>query len=138
MSDVFVDTWAWYALADRNDADHEVAQLANEELIRRRAVLVTTNFVLDEAVTLIRYRLDHAAAVSFRHTIEQLIEDELLKVVRIDDEQESAAGEIFDRYDDADFSFTDCTSFAIMRELSLAEVFTSDRHFSIMGFVLIP
>ncbi|MEK7784217.1 MAG: PIN domain-containing protein [Chloroflexota bacterium] len=138
MSRVFVDTWAWYAMADERDADHEVARLASEELIKRESTLVTTNFILDEATTLIRYKLSHSAAVTFRRTIRQLSEDGLLIIIPVGEPHESAAGEIFDRYSDQDFSFTDCTSFAVMRELGITEVFTGDRHFSTMGFTLFP
>ena len=138
MNDVFVDTWAWYALADERDADHEVARLATDDLIEHEVILMTTNFVLDEATTLIRYKLGHAIAVKFRQTIQQLNEDELLTVVRITESQEAAAGEIFERYADQDFSFTDCTSFAVMRELELNQAFTGDKHFATMGFQLIP
>ncbi len=138
MNGVFVDTWAWYALADERDGQHEIAQLASEEIIKREVTLVATNFVLDEATTLIRYKLGHAAAVTFRQTIRQLIEDKLLTIVHITEAHEAPAGEIFDRYNDQDFSFTDCTSFVVMRELGITEVFTSDKHFGTMGFTLIP
>ena len=138
MSRVFVDTWAWYTMADERDADHDVARLASEELIKRESTLVTTNFILDEATTLIRYKLGHTAAVTFRHTIRQLSEDGLLIIIPVGESHESAAGEIFDHYSDQDFSFTDCTSFAVMRELGITEVFTGDRHFSTMGFTLFP
>jgi len=33
MNSVFVDTWAWYALADSSDTDHLLAQTANAELL---------------------------------------------------------------------------------------------------------
>ena len=138
MNDVFVDTWAWFALTDRASSEHELALLAMEDLRERQVGLVTTNFVLDEAVTLIRYKLHYAAAITFRRMIRQLIEEGLLKVIHITEAHESAAGQIFERYRDVDLSFTDCTSFAIMRELGLSEAFTSDHHFRIMGFLLIP
>ena len=60
MSRIFVDTWAWYALADTRDPDHEAAQQANERLIDQGHTFVTTNFVLSETITLIRYHLYHA------------------------------------------------------------------------------
>ena len=60
MSRVFVDTWAWYALIDKADVDHELAQLTNDELLDAGHTFVTTNFVLDEALTLIRYKVNHS------------------------------------------------------------------------------
>ena len=40
MSKVFVDTWAWYALADSADVDHKLAQSANEQLLNMGFILV--------------------------------------------------------------------------------------------------
>lgn len=134
----FVDTWAWLALIDKRDDNHVVAQVASEELIEQKTLLVTTNFVLAEATTLIRYKVHHPAAVDFRRMIRQMTSNEVLQVVRITAAHEEAAGEIFDRYREMDLSFTDCTSFVVLRELGLFEVFTGDHHFRAMGFVLIP
>jgi hypothetical protein len=138
MNDVFIDTWAWFALTDHTSSEHELALLAMEDLRERQVSLLTTNFVLDEATTLIRYKLHHATAVAFRRMIRQLIADSLLQVVRITEAHEEEAGKVFEGYDDADLSFTDCASFTVMRELGLTEVFTGDEHFRMMGFVLIP
>src|SRR3990172_7619930 len=138
MSAVFVDTWAWFALMDLDNADHEIAQLANEELFQRGATFCTTNYVLSEAVTLIRYKLNHSAALRFRRKTDQMVADGALTVMRVSEKQEVAAGEIFDRYRDVVLSFVDCTSFVVMRELGLTEAFTGDSHFSMMGFSLIP
>jgi predicted nucleic acid-binding protein len=114
MSKVFVDTWAWYALADSRDADHEAAQQANTRLIDQGHTFVTTNFVLAEAVTLIRYHLHHAAAVRFWHTLQELGAADLVELVRVSEAHESAAWDIFERYADQTFSYTDCSTFAVM------------------------
>jgi len=138
MKRIFVDTWAWYALTDSADADHSLAQLANEQLLDEGYTFVTTNFVLAEAVTLVRYNLHHSAAVRFWHTLQQLVEDELVEMVRVEEPDESVAWEIFERYSDQKFSYIDCTSFAVMRRLGLTHVFTADHHFSVLGFILVP
>lgn len=138
MNKIFVDTWAWYALADAADTDHILAQLANEQLLADDYTFVTTNFVLAEAVTLIRYKLDHTGAVQFRHMVQQLIEAGLIELVRVDEAHEATAWEIFAKYADQKFSYIDCTSFAVMRDLKLTQAFTGDHHFSILGFILVP
>ena len=45
---------------------------------------------------------------------------------------------VFFRCRDKNCSFTDCTSFVVMRELRLQEALTTDRHFMQMGFHAVP
>ena len=46
--------------------------------------------------------------------------------------------DIFERYDDKDFSFTDCVSFVVMQENGIKEAFAFDEHFNQMGFIRNP
>ena len=78
------------------------------------------------------------AAVQFWCQLQELITAELIEYVHVDQTLELAAWQIFERYADQDFSFTDCTSFAVMRNRKLTQVFTGDHHFRIMVFVLTP
>jgi len=48
------------------------------------------------------------------------------------------ARSVFFRHRDEDYSFTDCTSFVVMRDLRLKEALTTDRHFRQMGFHVVP
>ncbi len=45
---------------------------------------------------------------------------------------------LFFRHRDKDYSFTDCSSFVVMRELRLKEALTTDRHFRQAGFGVLP
>ena len=138
MNIIFVDTWAWYALADTRDQHHTIAQIANDELLNKGYTFVTTSFVLSETLTMIRYNLGHTAAVQFWRQLQELIADELIEYVHVDEAVERLAWQIFEQYADQDFSFTDCTSFAVMRQRKLTHVFTADHHFRTMGFMLTP
>ena len=54
-------------------------------------------------------------------------------------ERFAEAGRFFLKHADHGYSFTDVTSIVIMRELSLRQAFTHDRHFSEAGFeILLP
>lgn len=49
------------------------------------------------------------------------------------------AWEVFERFNmDMKWSFTDCTSYAVMNEMEISEVFAFDRHFDQMKFVRKP
>ena len=82
---VFVDTWAWYALADRSNRDHDLARSINNQLLDESCTFVTTNYVLDETITLIRYRVGHAAAVRFWHMFHESIGLGQIEFVRVDE-----------------------------------------------------
>lgn len=63
---VFVDTSAWYALIDRADPDHTAVTACLREYKGR---LVTSNFIFDETVTLLRYRLGWSPAQRFGESL---------------------------------------------------------------------
>jgi len=138
MKKILVDTWAWSAMTNRRDTEHELAKTTNKRLADAGYHYVTTNFILDETYTLIRMKLHHRGAVEFGHMIKQIKAAEEITVVQITAELEEAAWEIFERYDDKDFSFTDCTSFQVMLLMSITEAFTDDHHFEQFGFVIYP
>ncbi len=132
MKRLFVDTGAWYALVDRNDPDHKKAV----PFIRNNKIpLLTTNFVFDETVTLVRSRLGWSVARDFG---QRLKDSSFVGIVTIRDEDEDRAWEIFLKYRDKDFSYTDCTSFAVMERLRIDTAFCFDSHFHVMGFKLMP
>ncbi len=62
---VFVDTSAFYAVLDRDDANHSAARETWERLLRGAAVLLTSNYVLLETSTLVQHRLGVAALRAF-------------------------------------------------------------------------
>ncbi len=138
MNKIFTDNWAWYAMVDKSDNDHTLAEAANTKLLDDGYFFVTTNYVLSESVTLIRYKLYHEIAVRFWNMTQRLIDTGLVELIRVTEAHEAKAWKIFERYTDKKFSFTDCTSFAVMQELGLSHCFTADHHFAAMGFILVP
>jgi uncharacterized protein len=91
--------------------------------------------VIDEALTLLRIHCGNRVAVSFRKALEA---SRLVKILWITETLEKAAWEIFEKHADKGFSFTDCTSFALMEAEAIRNVFTFDQHFSQYGFESVP
>jgi predicted nucleic acid-binding protein len=97
---------------------------------------VTSTYVLDESFTLIRMRVSHPAAVRFG---EGLSKSAWCRAIDVLEDTRDAAWEIFVRYEDQLFSFTDCTSFALMHSMKLDEAFTYDKKdFGAAGFTPVP
>lgn len=129
---VFVDTSAWYALMDKDDAHHEAAWDAFPEILRQFAGLVTSNHVVGESYTLIQFCLGHRTAWQF---LDLLNQSARLERVFTPENIETDAYALLKRYADQDFSFVDATSFAWMRVLRLRYALSFDRHFATMGFM---
>jgi len=130
---IFVDTSAWLALNDKNDQCHNKAVAKISLIIKQRIELITSEYIFDESITLIRYRISHSAAVIFG---ESLLRSNIARVVDVIDEDRFKAWEMFKKYRDKELSFTDCTSFVIMKNLRLQKTLTFDDHFKQMGFEL--
>ena len=132
---MFVDTAGWMACADAADPDHARSCKARDGALEAGQLLVTTDFVADETLTLIRRRLSLDAA---RTWWQQLDRSSRLRWERIDSDRFEKARELFFQYQDKAFSFTDCTSFVVMRETRLTHALTTDVHFRQMGFQTLP
>ena len=128
---IFVDTSAWYAIIDKNDQDHAAA-VNKIQLLGHP--LVTSNYILDEILTLLKTRLGSAIAIPFG---QRLWDQEVSALLRITEEDEERAWGIFRQYADKGFSFTDCTSFALMERLDINTVFAFDDHFAQYGKFMI-
>jgi len=135
MRRLFVDTSGWVALNDQRDARHAVAKGAFATLLEQPLRLISTDFVLDETLSFLLRRTGHAATVRFGNATRR---DPVADWIHVDEAVWAAAWALFVRYDDKDFSFTDCTSFAVMRSLGLIEAFTFDEHFRQAGYQMWP
>ncbi len=132
---IFVDTGAWKALYDKDDSLHELAVQTSHDLKEQRATFITSNFICDETITLLRVKTGHELASKFG---DSLWGSRIINIVHVSPDIESQAWEIFKKYSDKSFSFTDCTSFATMQQLEINQAFTFDAHFRQFGFQILP
>jgi uncharacterized protein len=135
---VFIDAGGWISVTIRTDQHHKSGRAHFEAMMDLGARTVTSDFVLDEVITRLRYDVGHAAASEFLGLIRHAEEAGILKIRRIDQSLWVEAEAIFLRYADVRLSFTDCTSFALLQAEPVDEVFGFDGHFRMMGHVLQP
>ena len=131
----FVDTSAWIAYYDTGDRWHTVAREAMASLVDTRVTFVTTDYVLDETITLLLYHAGRHHALAFGDAVQQ---SRQVQLVRVDAGIWAEAWRMFQRYDDKTWAFTDCTSFVVMRQMELMKTFAFDDHFEQVGFQLWP
>ena len=128
----FVDTSAWFAYANRRDPAHARVRSVLRTFQGR---LITSNFVFDETVTLCLYRLGHQVAATVG---EVLLDQMVVDLVRITPEDEQRAWALWLARPDKTYSYTDCTSFVVMRRLGLQHAVAIDIDFQCEGFLLLP
>jgi len=135
MKGLFVDTGGWVACIDQGDPRYAGATQARDAWLEQGGVLVTTDYVIDETLTLLRKRFGLTVAQAWWERVEgsPRLRWEWVGMARAE-----KARDLFFRFRDKDYSFTDCTSFVVMKELKLKQALTADRHFTQMGFQVVP
>jgi hypothetical protein len=135
MNGLFVDTSGWYACASETDRAHATARSARDAWLDGGGLLVTTDYVLAETLTLLRRRLGLAATETWWEHVQATPR---LRWEWVGMERVEKARAMFFHHRDKDYSFTDCTSFVVMKELKLKQALTTDKHFAQAGFQVVP
>jgi len=130
---IFIDTSAFYALLDRDDANQADAKDAWAKILNVETILVTSNYVLVETFALLQNRLGIAAVRAFQEDIVPILNIEF-----IDPEVHRSGTAAFLAAAKRKLSLVDCISFEIMRALGIKAAFAFDAHFKEAGFQAIP
>jgi len=128
---IFVDSGAWFAAAVPSDHRHAEAQ---RWMGQNREELITSDYVVDETPTLLRARGEPHRALTLGN---QFFRGDLTAIHYLTEEDIRAGWEVFHRYPDKEWSFTDCTSKVVMERLQLVTAFAFDRHFYQFGAVVV-
>lgn len=123
---VFVDTSAFYAVADDDDSHFARAK----ELLAAEEPLITTDFVLSETWRLVRDRLGHAAADRFWAALRA----GAVALEHVTPADLDAAWRIGEAFADQSFSLVDRTSFAVMERLGVHRAVAFDDGFAVYRF----
>lgn len=129
----FIDTSAFYATICSDDPFHKPARHTWSTLLNQDNVLICTNYILVEAITLIQRRLGIQAL--------RLFQEDILPVMHIEwitPEQHHLAVTALIITNQRHLSLVDCTSFETMRRLAIRTAFAFDPHFTEQGFDCIP
>jgi predicted nucleic acid-binding protein len=87
---------------------------------------VTTDYVLDELLTLLRVRGEYRRALSLGKS---LLNEDIARMKWVRPEDVRRVWEVFEPYRDKAWSFTDCVSRVVMERLGVTTAFAFDDHF---------
>jgi len=131
--DVFIDTSAFIALLNKKDDFHSKAAQIIKAASRQQTHFITTDYILDETLTLLKARgCGHIVPVF----IDLIFHTRACQVIWMDSERFSKVTAFFQKHQDKQWSFTDCFSFVCMKECRITKALTKDHHFSQAGFDL--
>lgn len=125
---VFIDTSAFVALLVDKETDHKKVAKKYHDYRQKRAILFTSDYILDELFT----RLTYFKQVDLNKVINKLqesISKGEITVLRIDEAIFEKALGAFLKFSDHKISFTDATSYGLLKDFSLDEIFTLDDDF---------
>ena len=126
---IFVDTSAWFAAIVPTDPNYPSAARwlsANSE------PLLTTDYVIDETLTLLRARGEQQRAKLLG---EQFFDSSLSEIYFLTENDIRQAWSVFCQFDDKGWSFTDCASKVAMERLNIPAALAFDHHFRQFGSV---
>jgi predicted nucleic acid-binding protein len=126
---IFVDTGAWCASLAPTDPAHSKAVLW---LASNHSPLLTTDYVVDETLTLLKVRGEKKRALLLG---EKFFRNGIAEIHKITSADLMLAWEIFEQFDDKSWSFTDCTSKVVMEQLNITAAFAFDHHFHQFGTI---
>lgn len=136
-----VDTWGWVALGHKKDSHHREVARFYREAHDRKAIIVTSDYVLDELITLLFRRATTSEALLFIDGLLSSAVQSFIQVEKVSTDHFQQAWNLRRRFKENSFiSFTDLTSMVVMNEMKIKKVLTEDRHFFQvgMGFQKVP
>lgn len=126
---IFVDTSGWFASVVPEDKDHFAAV---EWFENNRHTLLTSDFVIDETLTLLRARGQSPMALLLGR---KFFSGDFAKIHYLTENEVAETWLTFERYADKEWSFTDCSSKLLMARYKILRAVSFDAHFRQFGTV---
>ena len=131
---LFIDTWGWLTLRDRKESRHQELKDFYSRFRAQKGLIYTSDYVLDETITLLFRRLPFETANGSLAKIDQAIMEGYLQVEWVTPERFEKAKALRLKYQDKPkISFTDLSSMVVMKELGVKNIVTEDEHFEYVG-----
>jgi len=138
---LFIDTWGCIVIHNKREPRHSEVNRFYRNFRFEEGEVYTTDYVLDETITLLFHRLPFDLARGSLVLLNESFEKGYLNLEWISPKRFEEAKQLRLKFMDKPMiSFTDFTSMAIMKGLDIKLVLTGDEHFEQtgMGFQKVP
>ena len=127
---IFVDTGFFIAIVNKDDDFHDdaVKNYTALKKVLNQTRLVFTDYVFDEVMNGLKSQgISTEEIAKFG---DGLLQSKYYHMYPVSDPIFRSAWAMFKKYKDKEWSFTDCTSFAVMQELGIVFHLSFDEHFN--------
>lgn len=136
IAPLFVDSSAFYALADSHDALHRLATRRWEAMVKAKRPLVTSLAVAAETATLVRRSLGFDAVEAWLDQLDRARLVRAMELVFPAEREYALARDLYRQLAQPKLSFVDALSFSIMTLREIKTCFGFDEDFVVAGFAL--
>jgi len=129
---IFVDATEWVGDADRNDDFHDAShQLVESIRVGSSPVGLTTDFIIDETVTILGKRKGFGASAAAQ-VAKAILASPRVVTVFIDESMLNESLGVYAKYNGR-LSLTDVVSTVVMKRYSVKEIFSHDSDFDVVS-----
>ena len=128
----FADSGWFLALHNKKDIHHKEALSILKKIPQEKIIVCTSDYIVDEAVTLALARTNSPEIAEALG--DGIMNSKHIKILKVNEDNFRDAWIFFKEHKWNYYSFTDCTTFVLMREHSIRRAFTYDEHFRREGF----
>jgi uncharacterized protein len=131
---IFLDTSFLVAFYNKEDKNHAQTRnfMANAD---QSLFCLISDYIFDEILTVLLVRGGKFLSIEAGSKI---LEDARIDLLQIDTEVFDKAWLVYQSFSDKQWSFTDCTSYVLMKNLSIHTGASFDNHFDQFGFITVP
>jgi predicted nucleic acid-binding protein len=134
MKRIFADTFYWVALLNTRDNWHQrtLEITASLDVVE----IITTDEVLTEVLN---FLCTYGKPMRRRTTqlIKDILQNPNIRVVQQTRESFLQGLSLYEKRLDKEYSLTDCISMQVMKQMSIDEILTHDKHFAQEGFTIL-
>ncbi len=131
---IFLDTSFLVAYYNKKDEHHKKARRWVEKVRFKKLVLVISDYVFDELLTVVLVRRGKDFSIQAGR---KLRKDKRIFMIRVSENIFEEAWKIYEDFKDKKWSFTDCTSYKLIESLGIRKAASFDEHFKEFGIEIV-
>lgn len=135
---IFIDSSAFISLLVVDQISHSQAVSLFQELKLKHVMFYTSDYVLVESLTWLLYKNSLTVARGLKQMVDRAEKEGYLEVFFLDDLFFEEVWKYFVKFFEHKLSYTDASSYLLVKKFRLDGIFTFDKIFAKIGLMIKP